>query len=234
MNLNHLLRRSAAATLAALSLASVSSVASAAEDYSPAERALFMTDHFAGSKPPLTLRYSFSKAGSMEEAFADQVAVKLSPRKDGKCCMANADFLTGARKLSLPEVDEAQGNPAVLYFLERDIREMNRLTKGQQNYFRKRIRMAIYQGAQVQDVSVSYRGKTVPAREITITPYRDDPLRVRFEKLANKTYVFTLSDAVPGHLYAIRTRIDGEGSDAAPLIAEEMLLDGGVAATRKP
>ncbi|MFT3956143.1 MAG: hypothetical protein QM722_17700 [Piscinibacter sp.] len=231
MNLKHLLGRCAAITIAALALGTT---AFAAEDYSPAERALFMTDHFAGTKPPLTLRYGFSKAGSMEEAFTDQVAVKLSARKDGKCCMASADFLSGARRLSLPEVDEAQGNPVVLYFLERDIREMNRLTKGQQNYFRKRIRMAIYQGAQVQDVSVSYRGKTVPAREITVTPYRDDPLRARFEKLANKTYVFTLSDAVPGGVYAIRTRIDGEGADAAPLIAEEMLLDGGVATSRKP
>lgn len=231
MNLNHLLRLGAAAAIACFA---PGTTALAAEDYSPAERALFMTDHFAGTKPPLTLRYGFSKAGSMEEAFTDQVAVRLKARKDGKCCMASADFLSGPRRLSLPEVDEAQGNPVVLYFLERDIREMNRLTKGQQNYFRKRIRMAIYQGAQVQDVSVSYRGKTVPAREITVTPYRDDPLRVRFEKLANKTYVFTLSEAVPGGVYAIRTRIDAETADAGPLIAEEMLLDGGVATARKP
>lgn len=230
MNLN-LLLRCATAAIVALSPGTASF---AADDYSPAERALFMTNHFAGAKPPLTLRYSFSRAGSMEEPFTDQVAVKLTARKDGKCCMADADFLTGARRLSLPQVDEAQGNPVVLYFLERDIREMNRLTKGQQNYFRKRIRMAVYQGAQVQDVSVSFRGKTVPAREITVNPYLDDPLRVRFEKLANKTYVFTLSDAVPGGVYAIRTRIAGETADAAPLIAEEMLLDGGVAAPRQP
>ena len=115
----------------------------------------------------------------------------------------------------------------VLYFLERDIREMNRLTKGQQNYFRKRIRMAVYQGATISDVTVSYRGKEVPAREIRIAPYLDDPLRVRFEKYANKTYVFTLSDAVPGGLYAIRTRVAGATPEAAPLIADEMVVDGG-------
>lgn len=231
MTLPDMLRHATALAAATVALAAP---AQAAEDFSTAERALFMTNHLAGSKPPTTLRYSFSKTGSMEEGFDDQVAVKLSARRDGKCCLANADFLSGARKLALPEVDEAQGNPAVLYFLERDIREMNRLTKGQQNYFRKRIRMAVYQGAQVQDVSVSYRGKTVAAREIAIAPYLDDPLRTRFEKLANKRYVFTLSDAVPGGLYAIRSRIDGETADAAPLIAEEMLIEGGVAAARKP
>jgi hypothetical protein len=216
----------AAAALFAVSLAAP---ALAAEDFSPAERALFMTNHLAGSKPPTTLRYSFSKSGSLEEGFEDKVAVKLKAARGGKCCMAEAEFLSGPRRLSLPEVDQAQGNPAVLYFLERDIREMNRLTKGQQNYFRKRIRMAVYQGAQLQEVNVSYRGKDVPAREIRIAPYADDPLRTRFEKLANKTYVFTLSDAVPGGLYAIRTRIAGDTADAAPLIAEEMVVEGGTA-----
>lgn len=217
---------------AALVAASLATPALAAEDFSPAERALFMNNHLAGTKPPTTLRYSFSKSGSMEEGFEDKVAVKLKAARGGKCCVAEAEFLSGPRRLSLPEVDQAQGNPVVLYFLERDIREMNRLTKGQQNYFRKRIRMAVYQGAQLQEVNVSYRGKDVPAREIRIAPYADDPLRARFEKLANKTYVFTLSDAVPGGLYAIRTRIAGETADAAPLIAEEMVVEGGTATSR--
>jgi hypothetical protein len=217
---------------AILAAAALAGPAWAADDYSPAERALFMTNHLAGTKPPATLRYSFAKSGSMEEGFQDKVAVNLRAEADGKCCVAGADFLGGARKLSLPEVDHAEGNPAVLYFLEHDIREMNRLTKGQQSYFRKRIRMAVYQGAQIQDVTVSYHGKAVPAREIRIRPYLDDPMRVRFEKLANKTYVFTMSDAVPGGLYAIRTRIDDARPDAAPLIVEEMVVDGGVAAAR--
>lgn len=217
---------------AALVAASLATPALAAEDFSPAERALFMNNHLAGTKPPTTLRYSFSKSGSMEEGFEDKVAVKLKAARGGKCCVAEAEFLSGPRRLSLPEVDQAQGNPVVLYFLERDIREMNRLTKGQQNYFRKRIRMAVYQGAQLQEVNVSYRGKDVPAREIRIAPYADDPLRARFEKLANKTYVFTLSDAVPGGLYAIRTRIAGETADAAPLITEEMVVEGGTPTSR--
>jgi len=204
----------------------------AAEDYSPAERALFMTNHLAGTKPPATLRYSFAHRGSEDEAFEDKVAVKLKAAPGGKCCAAEAEFLTGTRRLALPDMEKAEGNPVVLYFLERDIREMNRLTKGQQNYFRKRIRMAVYQGATIADVTVSYRGKEVAAREIRIAPYLDDPLRVRFEKYANKTYVFTLSDAVPGGLYAIRTRVAGATPEAAPLIADEMVVDGGTPLTR--
>ena len=110
----------------------------------------------------------------------------------------------------------------VLYFLERDIREMNQATKGQQNYFRKRIRMAVYQGATIADVTVSYRGKEVPAREIRIAPPPRRPAARALRTYANKTYVFTLSDAVPGGLYAIRTRVAG----ATPSAAADRRRDG--------
>ena len=63
-------------------------------------------------------------------------------------------------------------------------------------------------------------------REISISPYLDYPNRPRFEKLANKQYLFMLSDSVPGGLYGIRTRIAGESADAPPLMVEEMILDG--------
>jgi hypothetical protein len=197
----------------------------AAEDYSPAERALFMTDHLAGLKAPGRLAYTYRKSGSLEPGFDDRIELTLNARPGGACCSAQANFLSGARRLALPEVDTAQGNPVVLYFLERDIREMQRLTKGQPNYFRKRIRMAVYQGATVRDVMLPWGGREVAGREITIAPYLDDPLRARFESLAVKRYVFTLSEAVPGGIYALRSQVAGPTPEAAPLVVEELRLD---------
>lgn len=205
-----------------------------AQDFSTAEQALFIANHLAALRPPATLNYSYRKSGSLEEGFEDSVAIALRAQADGSCCSASAAFLNGARRLSLPEVDSAQGNPVILYFLERDIREMQRLTKGQHNYFRKRIRMAVYQGATVRPVTLPWRGREVAGREITITPYLDDPLRVRFEKLAAKQYVFTLSEAVPGGVYALRTHIAGASADAPPLIVEEMRVAGAPAASNDP
>lgn len=198
-------------------------VAAAAEDYSRAERAIFMSNHLVNVRPPATLQYRYVKSGTMEPGFEDRVTLKLTARADGKCCTANADFLSGAQKVALPEVEAAEGNPVLLAFLERDIREMSRLTKGQSNYFRKRIRMAIYQAAEVEELSLPYRGKTVPARRYSVKPYADDPLRERFAKLVGKRYTFTLSDAVPGGVYAIATQVDAEGG-AAPLWIEELTL----------
>lgn len=195
----------------------------AADDLSAAEKALFMTRQLGNVTPPATLRYTFRKSGSLEEGFDDHVALALSAQAGGGCCNASGQFLSGTRRLSLPEVEGAQGNPVILYFLERDIREMNRLTKGSQNYFRKRIRMAVFQGATLRPVSLRYKGREVAGQEIAITPYLDDPNRFRYEKLAGKTYRFLLSDAVPGGVYGIRTQI---GSTGAPLVAEEMFIEG--------
>ncbi|MEJ8853681.1 hypothetical protein WKW79_03830 [Variovorax robiniae] len=198
----------------------------AATDFSAAEQSVFMEDHLAGLRPPLTLHYVFRKTGTMEEAFDDKVDVALTAQPDGSCCAASPQFFSGKRAITLPPVEGAKGNPAILYFLERDIKEMQRLTKGQPNYFRKRIRMAVYQGATVRDVNLPYKGKPVAVKEFSISPYLDDPNHARFEKLINKSYVFMMSSAVPGGLYGIRTRISGASAGDAPLMVEEMLIDG--------
>lgn len=198
----------------------------AANDFSAAERALFLDNHLAKLKPPLTLHYGYRKSGTMEAAFEDTVDVVLAAQANGSCCAASARFLSGERQMRQAEVDSAEGNPAILYFLERDIREMQRLTGGKSNYFRKRIRMAVYEGASIRKLTLPYRGRPVAVREISISPYLDDPGRSRYEKLANKEYVFMLSDAVPGGLYGIRSRINDKSADAPPLIVEEMLVEG--------
>jgi hypothetical protein len=208
-------------------------VARAANDFSAAEQALFMDNHLGKLRPPLTLHYRYRKTGTLEAAFDDKVDVTLRAQPGGKCCATSTRFLTGARAMRPPVVESAQGNPAILYFLERDIREMQRLTQGQANYFRKRIRMAVYQGASLGELTLRYRGRPVAVREFSIAPYLDDPNRPRYEKLANKQYQFLLSGDVPGGLYGIRTRIDGESADAPPLMVEEMILDGAEPASSK-
>jgi hypothetical protein len=197
----------------------------AATEFSAAEQALFVTNHLSALKAPTTLHYRFRKSGSLEAGFDDKVAIGLTPQPDGKCCAATADFLSGANKLALPPIEGAQGNPVILYFLERDIREMQRLTKGQPNYFRKRIRMAVADTATITEVTLPHEGRNVAAKQITITPYTDDPLRARFENLVGKRYVFTLSDAVPGGVISIRTQVDAAAAGTPPLLAEEMALE---------
>jgi hypothetical protein len=200
--------------------------ASAAEDYSQAERLIFSSDQLHNVKPPATLGYAFRKSGALEDGFADRVSIAVAPQADGSCCIGRGEFLSGAKRLVLPDIENAHANPVILYFLEHDVREMQRLTKGQQAHFRRMIRMAIYNGAQVTETLLRYRGRELRGHEVAITPYLDDPVRPRFEKFARKRYVFLLSDEVPGSVYGIRSSIGAENVDAPPLIVEELLIDG--------
>ncbi|MGY4831094.1 hypothetical protein ACVNIS_21150 [Sphaerotilaceae bacterium SBD11-9] len=227
------MRTTLIARLAAAALA-LPAAAFAAQDYSPAEQAIFMAEHLGNTRPPSTLRYSFRKAGSLEAGFDDTVALSLSKQADGRCCAATAAFLSGTRQLTLPAIDHAQANPVILYFLERDIREMRRLTRGPENYFRKRIRMAVYQGAKVTPASFRYQGKTITGQEVSFQPYLDDPNRYRYEALAGKEYRFWLSNAVPGGVLGIRTRVAATKTDAPPVLSEEMMIEGADAVAERP
>ena len=200
--------------------------ADGAPDFSAAEQLLLMDDQLRGMKAPTTLNYRYRKTGSLEAPREDTVDLKVRAQPNGKCCAASSDFLSGEHRVTLPDVEQAKGNPVILYFLEHDIRDMNRLTKGSMGYFRKRIRMALFQGAQVSDVKLQYRGKAVGGQQITISPYVDDPNHQRFEQFVRKQYVFVLSQAVPGRLASIRTVVAPAQGATVPLLQEELLLDG--------
>lgn len=234
------LNRMAAATLALASLMSLSPVQAQGtaapdaaspsqegkKDYSAAERLLLMSDQLKGVKAGTTLTYRYQHQGEGDEPFEDRAKLTLTKRKDGSCCNASGEFLSGARRLQLPEVEHPEGNPVLLYFLERDIRQMNKITKGAAIYFQKRIRMALYEAATLRDVQVSYKGRPVAAREIILTPYVNDPNEARFPQYVQRSYRFVLSEAVPGQVISMQTLTPGAKPDSTPLTDDQLTLEG--------
>jgi hypothetical protein len=199
-------------TLAALAPAQAQDQAqdqAQAQAISSAETLLFETDHLARLTAPATLVYDFRKVSNVEPGFSDQVRLELAKVK-GKLS-ATLHFLSGEHKQEIPALEEAHGNPVLLGFLEHDIAEMKRLTGGSTGYFRKRIRMALAQDAQVSVQSITYRGKALQAQVVRIQPYLHDPMHASFEKYLRKTYTFVLSEQVPGGLYELRTSL-GNGA----------------------
>lgn len=205
------------------------------QDFSAAEKLIFMTRQLDNLPLPSQLRYGFRQSGSQEPAFEDKVTVDVASLVPGKkqCCKASGQFLTGERTLKLPDIDGAEGNPVLLYFLENDIRTMQRLTQGSQTYFRKRIRMALFNAATVRPVRVSYKGKDIEGQEVTISPYLDDPNRAKFEKYLGKQYRFILAPAVPGGVYGVQTTVGPAQPGQPPLMQQELLIEGASAFTPK-
>lgn len=209
------------------------------------EKLLFQTNHFSNVRKPTRLGYSYHQeatapnapvasgapgaagvaepATTASEAFDDDVVVDVVKRNDDGTASVSAKFLSGSHEIQIPPIDNAQGNPALLGFLERDILEMKRLTGGATGYFRKRIRLSLASPTlPVKKIDLTYEGKPIHAQEITIHPYQDDPLKERFGKFGDKGYVFIISDAVPGSLYRIYTTIKGDRP--APAVDASMTL----------
>lgn len=198
-----------------------------AQPISPAEVLLFETDHLARMKAPSTLVYEFRKQSNVEPTVTDTVQLDVSRNKGQVNAVLH--FLTGERKHDLPKVDDAHGNPVLLGFLEHDIVEMKRLTGGSAGYFRKRIRMALANGAQVTPQRITYGGKSVEAKAVRIQPYLDDPLHARFENYVRKTYTFVLSEQVPGGVYRISTTLanaPGSGPPSGAVVARTVAAGG--------
>ena len=201
-------------TLAAAACIALLPGQATAQAVSSAETLLFESDHLARIKPPAVLVYEFRRASNIDPGFSDKVQLDLAASK-GKTS-ATLHFLSGAHKHDVPALEEAHGNPVLLGFLERDIAEMKRLTGGSTAYFRKRIRMALAEGAQVSAQSIRYQGKSLPAQAVRIQPYLSDPMHARFESYVHKTYVFVVSEQVPGGIYQVRSSLDnGNGKAVA-------------------
>lgn len=222
-------RRRLLALAPAALLAGAGGAARAADpaSFSEAERLLFTVDHFKSLGGGAKLDYDYARRGSLEDEFKDKVQIAVGAKGADGGRPVHVDFLTGKQKMELPDLQSAEGNPLILFFLEREVREMNRVTGGSQNYYRKRIRITLANAAEVKPVSVTVAGKPVQAQEIRIAPYRDDPARSRYEKFADKTFVFTLSDQVPGGVVEMRSQLLPDGGSAdAPVWAESVKYTG--------
>jgi hypothetical protein len=215
--------------LAALALCAACGQASRADDsFSQAEQLLLLGDHLSNVSQKTVINYAYHKSGTLDAASDGKVNLIVSAMPQGSGKHTHVDFLSGERKFELPDINDASSNPVILFFLERDVRDMERRTGGKATYFRKRVRMALAESAQVQPIQFDFNGRSVNGTQITLHPFTDDPLKSRFEKLADKTYVFTLSQEVPGQLYRMQTqaRAPQAQADAPPLLEETVTFTG--------
>ena len=209
----------------AVVLACVTLSASAADpsEYSETERQLFVRPHLAGLAPPTQLHYRYQRSGTVEPEVSDHAVVSLSDVAGART--ASVQYLSGDRMLELPPVDSGDGNPVILHFLEREIRELKRLTGGAVGFYRNRIRKALAGDAKLRAIEVPYNGTTVKGVEIRIDPYVNDPARSRFEKFADRYYVMVLSPDVPGEVYQLKAELLGPaGSPEAGKIMHSEVL----------
>ncbi len=184
--------------------------AEGAAQISPAERLIFMTDHLHGMGRNIELDYALSDSDPAATG-TDAVAVRVVSTGN-----ANGDARVFDHGTAVPLPNAGLPcNPVIIYFLEQDIAEMERLTGGKRRYFQQRLRLALAAGPKIETVTTRIGGKTLTARQIVVQPYLADPNAARFMRYTGERYTFLIADGVPGQVAMIRTEVPGPNDDIA-------------------
>lgn len=200
---------------------------SQAEDQRPlsvAQVALFETPHLQNVGHAETLDYQFVREGP--GGFTDRLAMHVLQIHPDRTKELSFDFLTGARRVAYPEIDNFRGNPLLMLVLERDAQEMKATLGLSATYFRNHIREAFVDRAVVASTEFSLGGKPVPARSVTVQPFADDTRLEHFPTVQNKTYTFVLSDSVPGTLAEMRIEMPPDEAMKLPAFVQRVTFQG--------
>ena len=181
---------------------------------SPAQLALFETPHLASLQPPLRLDYAFLRQEAGKEPVADTIRLAVRASAGG-CCDVSPEFLTGPRALRYPPTSNFQGNPLLLFALDRDTRELSAATGGTPTWFRNRFRRALADAREMRPAAIEHDGRRVAASAIALRPYEGEPRAGRYQ---HRLYTFTLSEAVPGWVHTIRTELPAADEGAGAVV----------------
>lgn len=192
-------------TLLLMMMLFLSVQAFAKEELSEINTVLFDSQHMKNIVVPGKLHYDYKKFEPSKDLKTDSVDVNITNITTTKHTDQSYDFFTGVSKRPYLSREHLMGNGIFMLFLEWDIRELDRKTEGSWRYFQRRIRWAMAAGADKKEVEINYKGKKVKGVQYSIQPYVDDKKNTKYGIYANKYYLFTLSDEIPGAIYEVRT-----------------------------
>lgn len=182
-----------------------------------AQTLIFMGDHLQQIPAGQTVVYDFTQRIPGQPDKTDEVRMTVTKVNDDSLRDLSFEFLSGPDRLPFPPARSYRGNPVVIQFLERDIRDLSTATGTPVGYFRNRIRKA-FSDPQIEQIQVKLNGSELDAVEISITPFKDDPNLAHMPGYPDRLYQFDYSEQVPGHLLGIRARMLDEAG--APLEEE--------------
>ena len=170
------------------------------------EKLLFLKNHLENLPSSTVLKYKY--LGEGETVKTRSKRIELSFEKTDSGTVVTGFTKIGKAKKPIEKIANAVSNPVILEYLEADIIEMQKLTKGQPNYFRKRIRAALAEGPEIFRKKQRFNGESIEVLTFSIEPYAKDPLRFesgrsKYRRYSKKKYTFYLSEKIPGHILGI-------------------------------
>lgn len=205
-----------AAALLVTALAGPVSAAPERPPLSEANRLLFTSDHLGGLAGAGALHYRLETLGEREDPslVVDRIDLDVAPGEAPGRWWVDVHYLTGPRERHVPPVPNAQGNPVIKVFLQRQVVRMSEATGGNWRYFQRAIKTALADDAQVEAVRIADGTATLQGTRITVQPFADLGAGARLDGYGGLRYRFILSEQVPGQVYRLETLAPDTGPAA--------------------
>jgi len=197
------------------SLLLFSQTAFAVAGFSDINNMIFDNAHLKNIKQEGTLNYVYKKDHFIDGQREDTIDLVLTNLRNTGRKDTHIDFFTGPHKRPYQDRENQKGNSVVVFFLEYDVRELaktiNAARPERWHYLQKKVKWQLARGATKKEIEIDYEGVKLPAIQYIIRPYINDPKKSDFPLYANKYYIFTLCEDIPGGIYQVRTIVpDGE------------------------
>lgn len=144
--------------------------------------------------------------------------------------MAKLKFKQGEKYRNLGSFPATVGNPMIMYFVETVVRDMANAAGGSPFYIRNRVKAALLERVPAHAETLRFNGRDVPARSVTLYPFKNDPNRDRMQGFEDLVLTVTMSEAVPGWYYELKAETQepkGQspaGESAVPVYSSSIVL----------
>lgn len=175
---------------------------------------LFKEGTLDGISRSATLDYQRAVTARDNEKLASRATgtISLSFAPDE---MAELQFKQGDKHRNIGSFPATVGNPMIMYFVETVVRDMASTAGGSPFYIRNRVKAALVEKAPIRDETIDVNGHDVPAKTVTLYPFKNDPNRDKMKGFGDLALTVTMSDEVPGWYYKLKAETEGQKGDGS-------------------
>ncbi len=199
--------------------------ANASDDVPKPSKVLFDTPHLtnvaAGTKLVYRLEQKVSNEKLLGLPINDTITVAIEKVADDGKRNVNVQVFTGDRARPPQSIAGLTGNPLLVVFLDRAIRNYSMIAGGKTAYLKNRFKTELAKHAKVEPTKITYKGKEVDGYRVSVVPFERDPNRHKMRGYHGSTYSFLVSSAVPGYFVGMDAILESP-KDLAPRLEEHI------------
>jgi hypothetical protein len=190
---------------------------------------IFEHKHLANVDQGTALGYRFNRTVSDAQMlglpFSDEITVKVVGAKPTGEKDVDLQIYTGERARELQKLTNTTINPVFVVYFDLAVSTFTQLTGEKYGYLKTVFTHGFKDKSKVEPIKLDYKGKTVDAYRIVMTPYVGDPKAGRMQGYDGATFTMVVSDQVPGEIVQL-TSVYQSTIPAAPKLEERITIDG--------